>query len=563
MNIKKSYKVTDKKNIITLTEKNYKAAGGQGIVFCKGDLAYKIYHDPKKMIPVAKIQELSLLKQDNILAPITPLYDYKTTKPIGFTMKYVKDIEFLCQIFTKTFRDDKSISPTDIIDLVTQMQKTLQYIHTFKYLVVDYNEMNFLLDKLISMVLHIDVDSWQTKSFKADAIMDSVRDRTVKGTQFTELSDWFSWAVVTFQMYTGIHPFKGRHPDYKPKEWIKRMDDGVSVFDPKVKLPPACQDFSLIPKKHLDWYKAVFMKNERSIPPLPDGVTVAAIVRQVSSKGDFIVKELMYMGRSIRNHFYLNRKRYILTSTALYDQWGNPIFLTKNHLKSAPVGMCEVFNEDPLIVQLVGNQTTFYDLKCNVISNIEAEAIMGYNGIAYTINSGQLIENTFERMGKIIHAAKNVCDISRSYKVFRGVIVQDDFMKIHLAIPFEKGMSVNTYIKELNGHRVIDARYDKGICIVITEKQSKYLRYIICFNDNHSKYTIQEEEVVDLHPANFIVLPNKLCITLDDEKLSLFMDANKRKEITNCPFDVSMRLYNEEMQVLFVDGRKLYSVTMK
>lgn len=563
MNIKKSYKVTDKKNIIILTEKEYKAAGGQGIVFCKGDLAYKIYHDPKKMIPVAKIQELSLLKKDNILAPIAPLYDYKTQKPIGFTMKYVKDIEFLCQVFTKTFRDSKGINPVDIIALVTEMQKTLQYIHSLKYLVVDYNEMNFLLDKLISTVLHIDVDSWQTKNFKADAIMNSVRDRTIKTGQFTELSDWFSWAVVTFQMYTGIHPYKGRHFKYKPSEWEKRMEDGISVFDPDVKLPPACQDFSLIPKKHLDWYKAVFTKNERSVPPLADDVTVASIVKQISSKGDFIIKELMTMSKNIKNHFYLNRKRYILTSTALYDQWSSPIFPIKNHLKSAPTGMCEVFNENPLIVQLIGNQATFYDLNCNVISNIEAEAIMGYNGIAYIINNGQIIENTFERLGKIIHGVKNICDISQSYKIFRGIVIQDDFMKIHMAIPFEKGMCINAYIKELDGHRIIDARYDKGICITITENQNKYMRYILCFNDNHSKYTIHEEEIIDLHSANFIVLPNKLCIALDDEKLSLFMNANKRKEITDCPFDISMRLYHEDMQVLFVDGKKLYSVTMK
>jgi len=226
INPNKTYKVTDKKKIITLTSKEYKAAGGQGTVFCKGNTAYKIYHDPKKMIPVAKIQELSQLKRDSILAPIDPLYDHKTQQAVGFTMRYVKEIEFLCQIFTKTFRNDKSISPTDVVTLVTQMQQDLQYIHSMKSLVADYNEMNFLLDKLISIVLHIDVDSWQTPNFKATAIMSSVRDRTVKFGKFSELTDWFSWAVVTFQMYVGIHPFKGRHPKYKASEWEKRMDDG-------------------------------------------------------------------------------------------------------------------------------------------------------------------------------------------------------------------------------------------------------------------------------------------------------------------------------------------------
>ena len=561
MSTKKTYKVTDKKDVINLTDREYKASGGQGLVFCKGDMAYKIYHDPKRMIPVAKIQELSLLNRDNILAPIDPLYDFKTQKPIGFTMRYIKDIEFLCQIFTRTFRDSKGVSPTDIIALVSEMQKTLQYIHGLKYLVVDYNEMNFLLDKLISTVYHIDVDSWQTSSFKADAIMDSVRDRTTKPGEFSELSDWFSWAVVTFQMYTGIHPYKGRHKDFKPAEWGKRMDLGVSVFDSGVKLPPACQDFSLIPKRHLEWYKAVFMKNERSIPPMADDVFIATVMRQVSSRGDFIVKKLIQMKySSIRSLFYLNHKRFIITSEGIYDYSGTMLFPV---LKSAITGMCNVFAEDPLVAEFLGGKVKFSNLKGDVVSETEAEDMMGYNGLIYTVNNGQLIENSFERLGKLIHVTKNVCDISRSYKVFRGLITQDDFMKCRLAIPFEKGMCVNIAINELDNHRIIDARYDKRICIIIAEENNKYLRYILCFNEQHTDYTIRKEEIIDLHPANFIVLPNRFCIALDDEKLSIFVDNNKRKEMTSCPFDASMRLYNEESQVLFTDGKTLYSVTMK
>jgi len=560
MNIHKSYKVTDLNTTTNLTDKNYKAAGGQAAVFCKGDLAYKIYHDPKKMIPMAKIQELSLLKHDNIIAPISPLFDHKTTIPVGFTMRYVKDIEFLCQIFTKTFRNDKSVSPTDIVELVTQMQKTLQYVHSMKFLVVDYNEMNFLLDKLISMVFYIDVDSWKTPSFNADALMDSVRDRTTKPGVFSELSDWFSWAVVTFQMYTGIHPFKGRHPDFKPKEWPKRMDLGVSVFDPKIKLPPACQDFSLIPKRQLDWYKAVFVNNERSAPPFADSVVGGAVVKLIGSKGDFIVKELMKMNKSIKSMFYVNNRRFILTSEGLFDNQGKMVFPA---LKSALIGMCEVFNEQPVIAQHIGNEAAFYDLKGDVVSTVRADAMMGSNNIAYTINAGELVQNTFERLGNLIHVTDAVCNISSSYKVFKGVVVQDDFAKIHLAIPFDKNMCINMYIKELDGQRILNARYEKGVCIIITENQNKYMRYILYFNNDHSKYTIREEEVIDLHSANFIVLPNKICIALDDEKLAIFVDNNKRKEITNCPFDVSMRLYHEEMQVLFVDQKRLYSVTMK
>ncbi len=558
--MKKTYKVRTKKAKATLSDKHYIAAGGQGAVFRLKDLAYKIYHDPAKVIPEAKILELAQLQHSNILAPIEPLYDYVTNEPIGFTMKYIKKVEFLCQLFTRNFRDAKGLAPKDVADLVAQKQKTLQYIHDQGILVVDYNEMNFLLDKLIKDVLFIDVDNYQTKNFPTTAIMDSIRDRKGKPGVFTELTDWFSWAIVTFQMYTGIHPYKGRVDGYKPREWIKRMDDGVSVFEKGVRLPPACQDFSVIPPKHLAWYKEVFKHNQRSVPPLPDGVVLgASVARTVISKGDFVIKQIFDVNESINNVYYFNGKQYVLTRKGIYNE-------AKDLIISNPkvAGMCDVFGEDPLFVYHYGTQIAeFCDLKNNLISSIEAEDMMGYNKAIYTINNGQLIENTFERLGKIIHKAKNVCDISRSHKVFRGVIVQDDFMKCRLAIPFQIGYCINVGIQELDGHRIVEARYESGICIVMSEFKGKYFRSTLCFNKDHSDYTALSEPVTDFHSINFTVLPNGLCLAVDNEKLAMYKDLTGRKEINDIPFDISMRLYHNNMDVLFVDGKKLYKVSMK
>ena len=75
---------------------------------------------------------------------------------------------------------------------------------------------------------------------------------------------------------------------------------------------------------------------------------------------------------------------------------------------------------------VVGMTGTFWD---KGLSDSKA----GYNGMIYSVNAGQLIENSFERLGKIIHCSKSVCGISSSFKIFRGVIVQDIFMKCYLA----------------------------------------------------------------------------------------------------------------------------------
>jgi serine/threonine protein kinase len=560
--MKKTFKIVVGGKSITLTEQNYKASGGEGTVFVLNDLAYKIYHDPKKMIPIAKIQELGTIQLEEVLAPIDVIYDI-SKDPIGFSMQYIDNVEFLCKIFTKTFRKDKGLSPNDIIEFVVQMQKTLEKVHKKGFVVADYNEMNFLLSLINKRIVYsIDVDSWQTKNFHATAIMESVRDRKTPKGKFNELSDWFSFAVVTFQMYTGIHPYKGFHPDFKPADFSKRMDLGVSVFDKKIKLPDACQDFSVIPQKHLEWYKSIFIKNDRSIPPYPDQIAVSGVViRTITSKGDFIVQLIHEFVEPIKNVYFLNNELYIVTYTGIY--LNNTKINEFKTIKHVNFELCNVFGEKPIIAYLSKDNVHFVDFDKKEISQIQAQDMMFSNGMIYTINNCQIVQNSFERLGKIIHSADVVCNISSSYKVFSGVIVQDDFTKCRLAIPFDNKKSVNIHIPELDQRRVIEAKYKDGICVLITEKKGDYFRTIICFDKEHSKYDLKEEDISTPHIINFIVLPNKLCIMVDDEKTVLFTDNKKRKEMTNAPFDVDMKLSNENMKVLFIDDNKLYSITMK
>jgi serine/threonine protein kinase len=131
-------------------------------------------------------------------------------KPIGYTMKYLTDTYQLVRLFTKKFRDVNNIKPNQILKLVQHMQNVIhKNIHPNRILLVDINENNFLVDKQFKTVHFIDVDSYQTPFFPATALMESVRDRHTKG--FNENSDWFSFAVLSFQMFIGIHPFRGTH----------------------------------------------------------------------------------------------------------------------------------------------------------------------------------------------------------------------------------------------------------------------------------------------------------------------------------------------------------------
>src|ERR1051326_3145868 len=257
------------KGEIRLGKTEFKAQGGEGSVYVKGPNAYKIYSDPSPCITQAKIDELSAVIQPNIIRPLELIIDSRN-RPVGYSMRSAGKAYSLCQLFPKAFRQRNNITPDLMLRLVRQLQTGVSHIHSRGILIVDLNEMNFLVASDFGELFFIDVDSYQTPSFPATVLMESVRDRHAK--TFSSDSDWFSFAVVSFQMFVGIHPFKGTYPAFQhlPDNATKldaRMRANVSVLHTGVSVPSACLPFSVIPPNYLDWYRAVFEQGRRLAPP--------------------------------------------------------------------------------------------------------------------------------------------------------------------------------------------------------------------------------------------------------------------------------------------------------
>src|SRR4051812_16387004 len=85
---------------VTLTDRNYVAAGGEATVYKKDAIAYRIYHNPKDMIPVNKIQELMHAHSPNVNKPLALIYDTTNGNPIGFTIPFLDNTHPLCKLFT-------------------------------------------------------------------------------------------------------------------------------------------------------------------------------------------------------------------------------------------------------------------------------------------------------------------------------------------------------------------------------------------------------------------------------------------------------------------------------
>jgi len=271
--IKKATRVTlDGKNALTLRPSDYVTSGGEGAIYRKGDTIIKLYLDSKKMQRddmSVKVRLLaSRLNHPSIVSPGGLVLDERD-EPIGYHMPYVTG-EAFPRLFTNDFRNQYHFGAKESITVASKMHEVVQFAHDQKTFLVDANELNWLAD--ISDIKNptpyvIDVDSWAIDRFKASVIMPSIRDW--HSSEIGEASDWFAWGVVSFLLFTGIHPYKGKLDGYKPGEMEQRMKDNASVFLPEVRLNKAVRDFGIIPGPLLDWYQATFTQGERTVPPSP------------------------------------------------------------------------------------------------------------------------------------------------------------------------------------------------------------------------------------------------------------------------------------------------------
>lgn len=260
---------------ITLDADHFIAEGGQGRVYAREGVAYKIFHDPLQLPPAQKLQALQAIDHPRVLTPQRRIFNL-SGQAIGYTQRFVPQASPVGALCPKAFRRRHQITPAIVAALVEDLRQMLCAIHHHKALVVDLNEANFLVAPTGAArwaVYAIDTDSYQVPGFPATAISERIRDRRSPPGHFTEGSDWFAFAVISFQMWCGIHPFLGRHPTVKGID--ARMRAGISVLHPEVSVPTAALSFDLLPAAWRPWYRSMFETPRRSPPPPLQGAAPA------------------------------------------------------------------------------------------------------------------------------------------------------------------------------------------------------------------------------------------------------------------------------------------------
>lgn len=545
-------------NAVNLTKADFLASGGEGDVYVQGSRAYKLYHDPLKMIPVGKIADLSAIKVPYVIKPDHVLCDV-SGGALGYDMTYVKDALSMCQLFPRAFREREGLTHDKVLLLIRKFQEGLSQIHKAGILVVDLNEMNLLIDKAFQDVFFIDADSFQTPHFPATAIMDSIRDPLhdySHGKGRLE-SDWYSFGIVAFQMFTGIHPFRGKHPTIKGMP--DRMKAGVSVLNKDVSVPSVVYPWNVIPPAYRSWFEAVFEKGLRVPPPsdLTGAVLIAAAIRQVITSGGIDLTDIYTIPGVIR---------------AIQDSFGvgvvlssDGIFVDQRRVGDMHDGALVSFTPkgNRPIVSWKERTGTLHLYDCQdrkeIPFGLSVDQSMATNGRLYVKVNEQILQVSFaEVASRIIASSMPVANcMMNATRLYEGVAVQNMLGVPYVTLFPKENETYTLAVKELAEYRVVDAKADANVLqIVAARRDGKYDRLILRFDFATQTYDLRKVEDISPSSLNFVVLDSGVvaCLT-EEDKIELY---SARKGQANVKV-VEDKALGGDMRLAKLGGRVVFS----
>ncbi len=565
------------KGAISLQPKDYVVSGGEGAIYKPlPDVIIKLYHDRDKMRKDGMPQKISLLsKVDSpfIVSPKGLVLDNQL--PIGYWMKYETG-ESLAKVITSAYRQRENFGDKDAIVLVDNMREAVNSAHYNKAILVDANELNWLVNrqKKDPAPKLLDVDSWKIGAWDASVIMMSIRDWHTHG--FDEGSDWFSWAIVTFQVFSGIHPYKGSLPGFKMNDIESRMKANKSVFEQAIKLNSAVRDFNTIPSKLLDWYEAVFQQGDRSAPPSAKDIsnkTPRAALKQrgiVITGTNTMLYDKLY-DNSSEIPIYLFPCGVVRTHTDKLIDLGTKVVYQHNITGTS----CEIISTSHglLVAEIFVNGIISFTLlnrdgtATSVPSVITGSHLVRSGNRLFVAGLQGLSEVTIKMFAKPTLAIVQTWQyLYNSTNWFHGVGIQDALGAMFLIVPFSDRSVEYLRTRELDGKKIINAMAGTRYTVVITldTKTGEYSRHEFIFTSNYQDY-IYKHAITSSPELNVAILPKGIIVYIpDDGHLTIEVPtANNRTEIKDPKIRSSFTLFNWENRVVYIDGNEIWAVSSK
>jgi hypothetical protein len=567
--------VLEGKGPVTLHQSDHVATGGEGSIYKISDLVVKIYHQPEiarqRGMP-EKINLLSKIRHPYIGSPIG-LATMANGDPVGHYLSYI-DGHPLSRVFTNEFWQREGFDNKHASTIIDRMREVVLYAHQHKAVLVDANELNWfaLFSGRNPEPRIIDVDSWAIGRWPATVIMPSIRDWHSK--IFDEKSDWFAWAIVTFQIYTGIHPYKGTLDGFDRGDLVGRMKANASIFTPGVRLNRAVRDFGKIPAPLLNWYESTFHKGERANPPSPfdTGIvtpTAALVTRVVTTaKSGVLVfdKLLGVVGDPVVQTFHCGVVR--LSS-------GKLIYLgTKRQIGETRSNNCEVVKTDGgwLIAEMTKQEINLKfvedgSLKLEMLSlKINGHNLISYENRLFVVTDNGLTEIKIHFFGKPIASIGQTWGVMvNSTKWFQGVGVMDAMGAKYLVVPFAEQSVAQERIREIDGLQIVAGRAgNRFVSLIGLDKTGTYRKIEITFDRGYKSYKVWKGDA-DGPELNLSILPKGVCATIvGDGELNIFVPTNGQvTKINDGQITTNMFLGNWGDKVIYIQNGEVWALQMK
>ena len=566
---------------LTIRPNDYVSQGGEGIVYRANQTVIKVYHDPEKMrrdgMP-DKLRMLSKIKHPYIVGPEGVVLDFKGS-PIGFWMPYAEG-EPLSRIFTTSFRTRAGFGDEDAKQLVERMRETVSVAHGHGALLIDGNELNWraLLSqgKTGPEPRVIDVDSWEIGRWPATVIMPSIRDWS-KDT-FTEMTDWFSWGIVTFQVFTGIHPYKGTLPGFDRGDLVGRMRLNASVFDPAVVLNQAVRSFTCIPGRLLDWYRQTFADGYRSTPPsvlatggpaMPQAARTARVVTGPtgSLQYDLLLRPSQPAVRTWPCGVVLLRDG-TLVDLAKKNMIGHMLSRDGEVVKVDGGWMAADVENGRYAFACIDERTrAAITLRCD----LSIRRIFRYENRLFAITETGMIELQFMRVGRpLLTLGRQTAILQpKATQWFDGVGIMDAAATIanhrFLITPFGEKACAITRIPELDFGRPVAAKAGhRFVTVVSIDKAGQYQKTEITFSKDYATHTVWQG-TTDSADLNIALLPKGVCATIvRDGELDIFVPTSGTlSKVSDSHIATTMELANWGDTVIYLERGEAWSLKMK
>lgn len=401
--------------------------------------------------------------------------------------------------------------------------------------------------------------------------MPSIRDWHTKLVSVE--SDWFAWGIVTFQLFTGTHPYKGTLAGYKPTEFLERMKVNKSVFTNGVSLNRAVRDFSCIPGPLLSWYEAAFQNGERSIPPSPlqTGTHVAQAARVLrvvgTSTGSLVFEKLHAMtGNPILRVWPCGVVQCTdgsLIELGMKKIIGMSKARTLEVVKAGEgwlVGAVEKGALEFKYIEIASGKTT------ELSFGLKAEGLFRSSKRLFAVSERGITELALTMFGKPFLSPGNTWGaLPNSTKWFDGVGVQDALGAAFVIVPFGEKACAITKVPELDGVTVVEAKAGPRYVVLTTvDRQGAYERLELTFEKDYTKYVVARNQV-DTPDLNVAILPKGVAasISVDGELSIIVPTANKVLKVADKMISTDMFLAHWGDKVLYIQGGQLWSVRTK